>query len=40
MGAQERRRATTEALTRGLAKGMAEVLTPIFGKSESRDTGR
>jgi len=40
MGAQERRQVMTEALTTGLAKGIADALAPIFGKSESRDTGR
>jgi hypothetical protein len=35
MGADARRRVMAEALAQGLVKGMAEVLTPIFGQGSN-----
>lgn len=38
MGADERRRAAAQALTTALAKGVSQVLAPIFGAT--RESGR
>ena len=38
MGARERRQVMTEALVRGLSKGVVDVLAPIFGAPRDRGT--
>jgi hypothetical protein len=38
MGAEERRRVMADAMAHGLAKGLTEVLTPIFGKLQDGKT--